>query len=232
MVIMLTPERSPPKTVGEPELPLPVKAAAFSATIEYLVRHGMPLEYPTRKDHEAASALLMSFASQPEEATKVATLSRMSKMTPPALRHIHAMLNNFGHEVIDDAIQLRHYITNKLMEESENPDPKVRMRALELLGKISEVGLFAERQEVTVTHQTTDDLREALRSKLTKLADQSDVVDAEVVEFPRKVIEERVTVDSDDSDDSDDPDPVTPTPEELPEKTREINILDALDEFD
>ena len=43
------------------------------------------------------------------------------------------------------------------------------MRALELLGKISDVGLFSEKSEVTITHQSTDDLRAKLRSKLEKL---------------------------------------------------------------
>ena len=36
-------------------------------------------------------------------------------------------------------------VTNKLVLESENPDPRIRMRALELLGKISDVGLFSEK---------------------------------------------------------------------------------------
>jgi len=39
------------------------------------------------------------------------------------------------------------------------------------LGKITDVGLFTDRSEVTVTHQTADDLRARLREKLTKLKD-------------------------------------------------------------
>jgi hypothetical protein len=31
------------------------------------------------------------------------------------------------------------------------------------------VGLFAEKTEITVTHQTTDDIKDRLRSKLTRL---------------------------------------------------------------
>ena len=66
-------------------------------------------------------------------------------------------------------MQVRHLVTNKLIEETENSDPRVRIRALELLGKISDVGLFAEKSEVTITHQTTDELKERLRSKLALL---------------------------------------------------------------
>jgi hypothetical protein len=62
-----------------------------------------------------------------------------------------------------------YVLTNKLLLETDNPDPRVRIRALELLGKISDVGLFAEKSEVTITHQSTDDIKEKLRSKLAKL---------------------------------------------------------------
>ena len=83
-------------------------------------------------------------------------------------------------------MQIRHLVTNKLIEETENPDPRVRIRALELLGKISDVGLFSEKTEITITHQTTDDIKERLRAKLTKLVNpeqnQDDVVDAVVVD--------------------------------------------------
>jgi len=80
---------------------------------------------------------------------------------------------------------VRHLVMNKLVQETENPDPRIRIRALELLGKITDVGLFTERSEVTVTHQTTDDLREKLRQKLLKLKDVTpkdngdDILDAE-----------------------------------------------------
>ena len=45
---------------------------------------------------------------------------------------------------------------------------------MELLGKISDVGLFAEKTEVTVTHQSTEDLRNKLRGKLEKLVQPVD----------------------------------------------------------
>ena len=47
------------------------------------------------------------------------------------------------------------------------------------------MGLFAEKTEVTVTHQTTDDIRDRLRDKLTKLVDvtpDDDVEDAVILD--------------------------------------------------
>ena len=59
--------------------------------------------------------------------------------------------------------------------ESDSPDPKVRMRALELLGKITDVGLFTEKSEVTVTHRSTEDLINNVRAKIAALREPKDI---------------------------------------------------------
>jgi hypothetical protein len=86
-------------------------------------------------------------------------------------------------ETTSKKVTTKHLVTNKLLLESENDDPRIRIRALELLGKISDVGLFAEKSEVTITHQSTDDLRAKLRSKLEKLVNpEEDIEDAVVID--------------------------------------------------
>jgi len=103
-------------------------------------------------------------------------------MTPASLVMTNNILQEFGHSVADNAKQIRHLVTNKLLLESENPDARVRMRALELLGKISDVGLFAEKSEITITHQSSADLRAKLRKKLEKIVSPSeDIEDAVIV---------------------------------------------------
>ena len=82
--------------------------------------------------------------------------------------------------MVNHAVELRHTVTNRLIEESQNPDPRIRIRALELMGKISDVGLFTDRTEVTITHQTTDELRLKLRAKLQRLVNPPVIQDAEV----------------------------------------------------
>jgi len=103
-------------------------------------------------------------------------------MTPAALVGVHETLKDFSHAVVKNALQIRHLVTNKLILETASPDPRVRIRALELLGKISDVGLFTDRSEVTVTHRSTDELRNSLREKLQSLKQQNDVTDVEVKE--------------------------------------------------
>jgi hypothetical protein len=56
-----------------------------------------------------------------------------------------------------------------LIEETTNPDAKIRMRALELLGKVGDVGLFVERSEITVKHKTTLELEASVKGRIAKL---------------------------------------------------------------
>ena len=118
---------------------------------------------------EAAATLTAAYAENPEQISKMVTTVRASTLTPASLKAIRSYLDEYGRQVVTHAVELRHLVTNRLIEESQNPDPRVRIRALELLGKHSDVGLFSEKQEVTVTHQTTDELKEKLRAKLQKL---------------------------------------------------------------
>ena len=95
-------------------------------------------------------------------------------------------------EIVHEAKSLRHYVTNKLIVESDNNDARIRMKALELLGKISDVGRFSERTEVTVTNRSTSELEDVLKSKLKKLMGDVDVQDAvilPVVEAPTRTID-------------------------------------------
>ena len=57
-------------------------------------------------------------------------------------------------------------MTNKLIQDSTLEDPKYRLKALELLGKVSTVGLFSEKIEVNVTHRTLDDIESELEKTM------------------------------------------------------------------
>ena len=129
-------------------------------------------------DEDTAARLALAYADDPEKTSKKVTTKKAAKLTPASIVLTNNILQEFGHSVAESATQIRYLVTNKLLLESENDDPRIRIRALELLGKISDVGLFAEKTEVTVTHQSTDDLRNKLRGKLEKLVEP--VIPAEI----------------------------------------------------
>ena len=156
-----------------PNLDLRTRVEAASATAAMLSEHGLEVE-PTAEDNNIAAKLTLAYADDPEKTSKKVSAKRASSLPPAALMATHGILTQFGHSVVESATQVRHLVTNKLIEETENPDPRVRIRALELLGKISDVGLFTEKAEVTITHKTTDELRESLRAKLAKLVEPAE----------------------------------------------------------
>jgi hypothetical protein len=104
--------------------------------------------------------------------------------TPKGAMQVRAVLDEFDMEVISNAKQIRNYVTNKLVIESTNMDARIRMKALELLGKLSDVGLFTERSEVTVSNKSTVELENVLKEKLRKLMGTESVSEAVIISEP------------------------------------------------
>lgn len=182
MELLLTPEIGVPLAPRENYLDLRERAMAACNTAQDLAKFGLDIE-PTDADKQAATALALSYAEDPEKTSKQVTEKKAATLRAPSLILANNILCEFGHAVVENAVHIRHLVTNKLILETENPDPRVRLRALELLGKVSDVGLFAEKTEVTVTHKTTNELREQLRSKLTRLISKEEEEDATYAEF-------------------------------------------------
>ena len=64
------------------------------------------------------------------------------------------------------------------MKLSDCGDPKLELKALELLGKHSDIGLFTERSEITVHHTTSKGLEDSIKERIKRLmnANVTDVV--------------------------------------------------------
>ena len=173
MTLIVEPEIGVPLVEDVPNVDLKERAEAACNTALQLAEHGLDLE-PTAEDEDTAARLAIAYADDPEKTSKKVTAKKAAKLTPASIVLTNNILQEFGHSVAESATQIRYLVTNKLLLESENDDPRIRIRALELLGKISDVGLFAEKTEVTVTHQSTEDLRNKLRGKLEKLVQPVD----------------------------------------------------------
>jgi hypothetical protein len=62
------------------------------------------------------------------------------------------------------------------MELANCGDPKFELKALELLGKHSDIGLFTERSEITVNYKSSGDLENAIKERVRRLLN-ADIVD-------------------------------------------------------
>jgi hypothetical protein len=60
-------------------------------------------------------------------------------------------------------------VVAKLLEETKHPDARIRLKALELTGKLTEVASFTERSEVIHKNESADELEARIRAKLASM---------------------------------------------------------------
>lgn len=75
----------------------------------------------------------------------------------------------YGKRLAMEMSDVRTAVTNKLMELANCGDPRYELKALELLGKHSDISLFTERSEITVNYKTSGDLEEAIKERVKRL---------------------------------------------------------------
>jgi hypothetical protein len=196
----------------EPNLDTPVPTGAFPQSGD---------TYEERLKIAGNTALLLSELGMDDDLSEeeaVAAAQMMAKLKPGELKpskpskeekkalqrtgvalKIGAYLSEYEKQVVDDKVQVRTIVVNRLMEISQTDDDKVALKALELLGKASD--LFTERSEITITHKTSDELKAAIKERiqllmqnpmktiptqnerrLASLADPNNIEDAEIIE--------------------------------------------------
>ena len=87
-----------------------------------------------------------------------------------------AFLKTYGQQLALDVASARAAVTNKLMELANCGDPKFELKALELLGKHSDIGLFTERSEITINYKNPEDLENAIKERVKRLLN-ADIID-------------------------------------------------------
>ena len=169
-VMNCLPDSSIPLHIADniPYKDLHAVAKAACETIKLLKEEGLEVK-STPADKIHAEKTLHQIADPSLTPSKTKNQTANLPQTLGGIAHLQQILGEFDKKVVQSAVQLRIYVTNRLIQESADPDPKIRIRALELLGRISDVGLFTDRTEVTINHRSTTDLESKLKEKLQKL---------------------------------------------------------------
>ena len=94
------------------------------------------------------------------------------------------MLTAYDWEFVNQAKELRGYTVSKILEETKHPDARIRLKALQMLGNVTEVALFTERVEVTKKDASEEEVERRLRERLSKFLTPVNVTD--VIEIPAK----------------------------------------------
>ncbi len=106
--------------------------------------------------------------------TKTTTPKTVTK--PGVAKTLAVAAKKYDFQVFADVQQARNFVTNRLIQIAECGDVKVELKALELLGKHSDIGLFTERSEITVHHTSSKSLEESIKERVKRLMN-ADVVD-------------------------------------------------------
>ena len=124
----------------------------------------------------------IDFNEKDEQAARE-LIKGQSKTTTPqhvtqsgVARYASAILKKYDYQAIEDAQQARSFITNKLIELADCGDAKIEIKALELLGKHSDIGIFTERSEITIHHRSSSELENSIKERIKRLLN-SDIVD-------------------------------------------------------
>jgi len=127
--------------------------------------------------------MAIEFSAEDAEKTKKLVKQAIEKQDSKALKTTNtafaaaAFIKTYANQLALDVHQARSAITAKLMEIAYCGDPRYELKALELLGKHIDIGLFSERSEITINYKDSSDLETAIKERVKRLLN-ADVVDA------------------------------------------------------
>ena len=139
--------------------------AVIANTQDLLEQLGPPPEI-TQEDAVKTASLL-------DKAVK--TQDKTALSTPPVAFAAREFLRVYSGRIAAEMSDVRAALTNKLLELANCGDPRFELKALELLGKHSDIALFTERSEVTVTYKNSSDLESAIKERVKRLLNAKDI---------------------------------------------------------
>lgn len=182
-LIAFEPEPGPPGNfvpLGKAQVQDVVDAQAATAT--WLQELGVPSdeEIDAKLQKEAAREAFQKLHFEPNETAQKNAIVKVK--TPEAVRHLTGMLTAYDWDFIEMAKELRGYTVAKIVEETKHPDAKVRLKALDMLGKVTEVGLFTERIEVKKVDASEEELEARLKERLEKFLNPERLIEVQATE--------------------------------------------------
>ena len=132
-------------------------------------------EVESKADAEAARKSFASIVTGQSVATTQQALANVK--APAAVQHLVGMLTAYDWAFVEQAKELRGYAVAQFLEEVKHPDARIRLKALDMLGKVTEVALFTERVEVKKTEMSDMELETRIKEKLNRFMGVIDVID-------------------------------------------------------
>jgi hypothetical protein len=98
---------------------------------------------------------------------------------PEEIKAAVGMVTAYQWKFVEQAEELRSMAVSHIVKEVQHPDARIRLKALEMLGKVTEVALFTDRVSVKSEEVTDEELDARIKEKLGKYMGVVDVVDSD-----------------------------------------------------
>jgi hypothetical protein len=107
---------------------------------------------------------------------------------PEEIKAAVGMVTAYQWKFVEQAEELRSMAVANIVKEVQHPDARIRLKALELLGKVTEVALFTDRVQIKNEDVTDEELDARIKEKLGRYMGAVDVVDVEEIEVKTRVV--------------------------------------------
>ena len=170
---------------GEPQL-TPLEKLSAAETLNAKIKTTDFLSEITKDDEtkiteavetRAVEAFGSFITNAPDAKQKILELQ-----LPEEVRSSVAMLSQYQWQFVKQAEELRSMAVAKIVKETDHPDARIRLKALDMLGKVTEVALFTERVEVKKVDETSEELDARIKAKLAKYMGIVDAVPKEIID--------------------------------------------------
>jgi len=127
------------------------------------------------KGSTASDAYRTAYNAKGMKASAIHCEASKLKSNPKVAQRLKAGYRRKEEYAQSSVLSLRHMILEQLQKEALNPlnAESARIRALELLGKTSDVGLFVERIETTNNDRTPEEVASEIETKLQDILSAS-----------------------------------------------------------
>ena len=144
-------------------------------TLRFQLLHGHVKYDKTNEEHRALYLQSLEMAGYPRPVPKTG-IAAMHPTKEEVQKWITEIFLEGNSPLVEDVPRMKNYVKTRLLIESAGEKASDRIRALESMGKLSDLGMFADKMEISVENKSTEEIRQELNDRLAKYMGKADLI--------------------------------------------------------
>lgn len=144
-------------------------------TLRFKLLHSLTEYDKTNPEHKKLYLQSLEMAGYPRPVPKNG-IAALYPIKEEVQKWLEEMLIGGNSPLVEDIPRMKNYVKTRLLIESNGDKASDRIRALESMGKLSDLGMFADKLEVSVENKSTEEIRQELNDRLSKYMGKVDTV--------------------------------------------------------